>query len=130
MGLNSNHVQRENGVNVISSSSAVISLSGAKAILQRLSSGSVFFVRVSTERLFVGAARISLSADTLFLSPSPLIAEPFRLDMEGTAFQPTTPMFGFSDEELHGVPLGNRFSQGLLIKFPGNSLRLFIAPSS
>ena len=41
----------------------------------------------------------------------------------------TTPMLEFSEEELEHIPLGGRLSQGLLISFRGDAMRLFLAPT-
>ena len=106
----------------------MISSDEAMQVLKSLSRISVAFVKRSGHEMRSGSGLITNLTEEGFsiTSLNGVVSFGVRLDLEGTTFDVSAPLFALSDEEYAAIPMGVQLSDGLLIDFPGGDRWIFL----
>jgi len=98
----------------------VISSDEAMQVLKSLSRTTVAFVKREGNELLPGSGLITNLTEEGFVlsSVNGFVSFGVALNIEGTTFDVSAPIFAFSEEERAAIPMGALLSEGLLIDFP------------
>lgn len=98
----------------------MISFDEAMEVLKSLSRTTVAFVKREGNELLPGSGLITNLTEEGFVlsSVNGFVSFGVALNIEGTTFDVSAPIFAFSEEEQAAIPMGALLSEGLLIDFP------------